>query len=391
MTNVHGRAIDLLRAESSRRTRETRRANLSVAPDYDLEREALGSSPSPNRSARRSRPSPTMNDARDRARLLRWPQLPPGCCAPRGARRYGQEQDPRRFPPPARHTRRHRDRGIMGRELTPAELDELLPLYALGALDTDELEQVEHYVRRSAVARDEVDVAARGGKPPPQSAGRARPPRLWTRIEGMLTEPPPNTLIAPAPAPSRPRQLPSRSTRPRRVLLASAALVACIAIGISVFLGVKVSDQQSRIDQLAALMHHDTMANQAEAAKAVRGADLVMLTSADATHTAQVVVLPDGTGYLMHPELPTTRRRPHVPTLGEDRHPRRADDDLRRRARPRTVRDRIPAWPRPRSASKSPKKSQPAPRHLPRPQWSQATWPELRTKSLPAEEPRRPG
>jgi RNA polymerase sigma-70 factor (ECF subfamily) len=39
MTNVHSRAIDILRAENSRRTRETRRDFLSLAPDYDLERE----------------------------------------------------------------------------------------------------------------------------------------------------------------------------------------------------------------------------------------------------------------------------------------------------------------------------------------------------------------
>ncbi len=39
MTNVHGRAIDLLRAESARRVRESRRAGMSPEPDYDLERE----------------------------------------------------------------------------------------------------------------------------------------------------------------------------------------------------------------------------------------------------------------------------------------------------------------------------------------------------------------
>jgi anti-sigma-K factor RskA len=192
----------------------------------------------------------------------------------------------------------------MGRELTPAELNELLPLYALGALDADELEQVEQYVRRNTSARDEVESLLEAASLLPNPHASA-PASLWTRIEDTLAQPPPNTFVAPTPAPSSPRQLPSRGSRPRRVLLTAAALVACIAIGISVFLGVKLSDQQSRIDQLAALMHHDTMANQAETAKAVRGAHLVMLTSADPTHTAQVVMLPDGTGYLMHPELPT--------------------------------------------------------------------------------------
>jgi RNA polymerase sigma-70 factor, ECF subfamily len=39
MADVHGRAIDLLRAETARRLRETRRAGLAAVPAYDLERE----------------------------------------------------------------------------------------------------------------------------------------------------------------------------------------------------------------------------------------------------------------------------------------------------------------------------------------------------------------
>ena len=44
----------------------------------------------------------------------------------------------------------------MDRELTRAELDELLPLYALDALDGEEREQVVRYVERDEAARREV-------------------------------------------------------------------------------------------------------------------------------------------------------------------------------------------------------------------------------------------
>ncbi|HEX9506049.1 MAG TPA: anti-sigma factor, partial [Acidimicrobiia bacterium] len=56
--------------------------------------------------------------------------------------------------------------------------------------------------------------------------------------------------------------------------------------------------------RLATLMHHDTMSNQAEAAKLVPGAHTVMLASTGASHTAEIVMLPDGSGYLMHADLP---------------------------------------------------------------------------------------
>lgn len=41
LANTHGRTVDLLRAESSRRQREERAEARSPAPDYDLEREVV--------------------------------------------------------------------------------------------------------------------------------------------------------------------------------------------------------------------------------------------------------------------------------------------------------------------------------------------------------------
>jgi RNA polymerase sigma-70 factor (ECF subfamily) len=41
MTNVHSRAVDLIRAESARRAREHRHERLSPEPEYDLEREIV--------------------------------------------------------------------------------------------------------------------------------------------------------------------------------------------------------------------------------------------------------------------------------------------------------------------------------------------------------------
>ena len=77
----------------------------------------------------------------------------------------------------------------MDRELTRDELDELLPLYALDALDGEEREQVARYVERDDVARAEL-VSLREAVallPPPDTRA---PASLWSGIETSLDTPP---------------------------------------------------------------------------------------------------------------------------------------------------------------------------------------------------------
>jgi len=88
--------------------------------------------------------------------------------------------------------------------------------------------------------------------------------------------------------------------RGRRVV----ALLAAAAIVLAVVLGVQVVRQQDRIDELAAEMHRDPMEQQAMAARGSADSHVIALDAMQGDTGAEVVMLPDGTGYLMGHELP---------------------------------------------------------------------------------------
>ena len=90
----------------------------------------------------------------------------------------------------------------MARELTPAELDELLAAYALDAVDAEEREQLDAYLERSPEAAREIaelqETAALLAFTGPDEA----PDTLWDRIENALGAEPPR-LVMPFDAPRR--------------------------------------------------------------------------------------------------------------------------------------------------------------------------------------------
>ncbi len=202
----------------------------------------------------------------------------------------------------------------MDRELTRAELDELLPLYALDAVDGEEREQVTRYIERDSAARAEVRSLREAAALLARPEARA-PATLWARIEDSLAESTRDarpTVTAPAlvsTGPS-PRPLPGSAseaqptTTTRRTWRIAAAALAVAAVAAVIVLGVEVSRQQGRIDDLAAEMRRDPMRREAEDAKAAPGARMVRLVSDDGTHNAEIVMLPDGTGYFMDHDLP---------------------------------------------------------------------------------------
>ena len=69
-------------------------------------------------------------------------------------------------------------------------------------------------------------------------------------------------------------------------------------------LGVQVVRQQERIDDLAAEMHSDPMEQQAMAARGSSDAHVISLDAMEGDGGAEVVMLPDGTGYLIGKQLP---------------------------------------------------------------------------------------
>lgn len=184
----------------------------------------------------------------------------------------------------------------MAAELTHPEVEELLGAYALDAVDPDEAEAIERYLRDCPRCRAEV-AAHREVAAVLAQAGSSAPAGVWDRIAGELEEPPPRLDLAPV------RRLPSaRSggglwTR----VAAVAAVAATMAAGV---LGVEVVRQDRRVDDLVAAVQRSALEDGATAALMHPGARQVRLASSDGQVGAQAVLLPDGTGYLVRNDLP---------------------------------------------------------------------------------------
>ncbi len=195
----------------------------------------------------------------------------------------------------------------MGRDLTHPEASELLGAYALDALDTGECEAVEAHLASCLACTTEVarhrEVA---GLLTPGYA--VPPPGVWERISAALEEVPPPLTLAPVRAepPAPPSNVVPLRPRSRRIGTGIAAMVAVAAVAMIGFLGVRVSNDGRRIDELAgAQAPADQLQRSARAAVAAPDARLVELSSTDGARTAEAVLLRDGTGYLVKHNLPT--------------------------------------------------------------------------------------
>lgn len=198
----------------------------------------------------------------------------------------------------------------MDRELSRDELDELLPIFALDALDEGERVQVERYVERDSVARAEVDsfreMLAMLAYP-----GQAAPESLRRGLEEAVGA----SMAAPVPMPAMPLLGPTSGQRRKggrvrrqgrsggHVRTVASALVGAAAIAVIAALSVAVLRQQTRIDELASQMPM-SLDVQAEVAAASPTADRIVLMTDDKTRGAEIVMLPDGSGYFMHDDLP---------------------------------------------------------------------------------------
>ena len=189
----------------------------------------------------------------------------------------------------------------MGRELSPAELHELLGAYALDAVDPDEREQVDAYLARTPAAVTEVH-ALQETAALLAHVGREAPDGLWSRIEGALAEDPPHLVL-----PTRPTVAAPADDR-RRVLVhvaaVAAGLVVVASITVSLLLRGQMDDQQARIDRLSSSVAHDGVARAARAAAMDPASHVASLASEDGSRRAKVVTMPDGTGFFMEHNLP---------------------------------------------------------------------------------------
>jgi hypothetical protein len=191
----------------------------------------------------------------------------------------------------------------MGRELSHAEVADVLGAYALDALEPAELQAVDRHVQgcRECLAevadhREVAGLLTPGWMKPP--------PGLWEKIASSLEEAPPPLDLAPViamkPAHTRTVEAPRR----RRIATGIAAMVAIAAVSMIGFLGIRVVDDRNQLQDYARSAHGDQLTQSMNAALADPGARKVNLVSTDGYRSAQAVVLPDGTGYLVRSNLP---------------------------------------------------------------------------------------
>jgi anti-sigma-K factor RskA len=171
-----------------------------------------------------------------------------------------------------------------------ADVEELLGAYALDAVPEDERRLVEEHLAVCEACRREVmehreTVALLSG-------GEAAPVGVWDRIAAELEPEPPVSLEA-----RREARAPRRIGRWATGMVAAAAALAIVA------LGVKVVEQDRRLDRLAAVSEDRGLALAAQAALRDPAARRVTLSSTVGSASVEAVLLPDGTGFLYRNDL----------------------------------------------------------------------------------------
>lgn len=182
------------------------------------------------------------------------------------------------------------------------DLEELLGVYALDAVDEEEQLAVEWHLPTCARCRAEVQehrevaaLLAHTGAPAPEG--------LWARIVEALDENHPDFSFPPVmPFPTMaPPQ--AASTHHRWRARGNAVLLAAAA-AVIVVLGVQVEQQDDRLDEMSSVLALDALEQAYQAAQSTPGANVVQLASFDGRIDAQAVITEEGTGYLRASSLP---------------------------------------------------------------------------------------
>ena len=195
----------------------------------------------------------------------------------------------------------------MDRRLTSTEMDELLGAYALDAVDVDEREQIEDYLEENPRARAEVAEHREVAAMMSLAGGRA-PDGVWDRIADTIsTEVPPALRLAPV--------VPIESKRRSRW----PAVLGSVAAAAIAVLGLTVVRQGQEINDLNEAVAADALAVGAAEAMTDPNARLTALHTEDGVAMADVVVQPDGQGYLVPRHDAHPRVRSHLPDVGRDR------------------------------------------------------------------------
>jgi len=216
---------------------------------------------------------------------------------------------------------------MSGGSYTHHDIQELLGAFALDAVDDDERDVIEAHLAGCPRCRAEVEGHRETAALLAHSGDRA-PDGVWDRIAEALDEAPPAldlariaplqpgsatepTPAAPGGAAGHADELAGRRAAralPRSISLRVAAATMAVAAALTLFLGVALGHRGggdlSRLDRAVQAMQQAVVGNAATLALADPHAEQVKLTSTDGKATAQVVRLPDGTGYLVPNGLP---------------------------------------------------------------------------------------
>jgi anti-sigma-K factor RskA len=181
------------------------------------------------------------------------------------------------------------------RERDP-ELDALLGAYALDALDDDERARMDAYLERTPAARDELDElresAASLALAPVDDL--QAPPELWARISSSITT-----------GDSERDELSARRVRRSSAARWAFPVGVAAAIAIVVLAGAVVALQQ-RLDD-ARSPSASALTAKFEQATRQDGARELALAPRSGSEVARLVLLPDGTGYLVNDDLSPLR------------------------------------------------------------------------------------
>jgi hypothetical protein len=190
---------------------------------------------------------------------------------------------------------------MSGGSYTHHDIQELLGAFALDAVDADERDVIEAHLAGCPRCRAEVEGHRETAALLAHSGDRA-PDNVWDRIAEALDEAPPALDLARlGPA----DELAGRRARflPRSIPLRAAAATMAVAAALTLFVGVALGRRDrgnlDRLNQAVAAMQSAAVADAASVALSDPSAEQVKLASTDGKATAQVVRLPDGTGYLV--------------------------------------------------------------------------------------------
>jgi len=169
------------------------------------------------------------------------------------------------------------------------ELDALLGAYVLDALEPDERALVEQYLEDNPRARAEVDdlretTAVLAGAPVGDTTA---PAELWDRIAAEVDDDTAGDELAPR-----------RAGRRSRRTMWIASVVAAAAVVLVALLAVQVISLNNQLDDAQDPANVAANFDRATEAEGAREAEL-----ASDHQLARVVMLPDGTGYLVNDDL----------------------------------------------------------------------------------------